>query len=535
MDVLVTDPIADTGLSQLREAGYEVETAYDLDDDQLLDAVSEVHALIVRSGTDVTREVIEAAPELVIIARAGIGTDNIDETAATEHGVIVANAPRGNVRAAAEHTIAMTFATARSIPQAHKRLQEGEWAKDEFLGTEVDGKTLGIVGFGRVGREVGRRLEAHGMELVTYDPYVSAATVEQVGAELVDELETCLAMADIATVHTPLTPDTENMIGETELAELEDGYLINCARGGVVDEQALAEAVANGVLAGAAVDVFSDEPVSPDNPLLSVDDIVVTPHLGASTAEAQENVALSTADQVIAALAGGPVSNALNAPSIDETAYPKIEPYLDIAETAGEMAVKLFDGRVDEVEVTYSGDIASENVEPLTARTLKGVFTPLSMRVNAVNAQQIADDRGVDVTESKSRQSADFQSLMTVTLRDPDHNLSISGTLFADDDPRIVWINGYRVDAVPWGHMLITRNRDEPGVIGFIGSTLGENDINIAGMYNCREVIGGEALTVYDLDDPVPEEVQAELIADDRVTAVDYISLKERKESTTTP
>jgi D-3-phosphoglycerate dehydrogenase len=525
MKVLVTDPVADAGLRVLRDAGHDVETAYDVEGDALLSAVADANALIVRSGTEVTREVFEAAPDLVIVGRAGIGTDNIDKEAATDHGVIVANAPQGNVRAAAEHSVAMAFATARSIPQAHERLKAGEWAKGEYLGSEVNNKTLGVVGFGRVGQEVGRRLGSLGMDLVVYDPYISAERADQFGAELVDSLTACLARADFITVHTPLTPETENMIGEAELAELEGGYVINCARGGIVDETALAEAVEDGVLAGAAVDVFAEEPVAPDNPLLDVEDVIVTPHLGASTEAAQENVAVSTAEQVLAAFDGEPVANALNAPSVDESAFPRIEPYVAVAETAGEIAVQLFAGRMGAIEVTYAGDIAEEDVDLVTASALKGVFSPLRTQVNAVNAPRIADDRGVDVTESKSRQSEDFQSLVTVTVTDGEDELSVSGTLFADDDPRIVRIDGYRVDAVPHGHMMIARNRDEPGVIGLIGTILGENDVNIAGMYNGRETIGGEALTVYSLDDPVPETVREEILADDRVTDVTYIAL----------
>ncbi len=525
MKVLVTDPIADAGLDVLRGAGHEVETAYEVEGDALLEAVSDANALIVRSGTAVTREVFEAAPHLVIVGRAGIGTDNIDKEAATDHGVIVANAPQGNVRAAAEHSVAMAFAAARSIPQAHQRLRNGEWAKGEFLGTEVNGKTLGIVGFGRVGQEVGKRLGNLGMDLVTYDPYISAERAEQLGAELVDSLDACLDRADFITIHTPLTPETEAMIGEEELAQLEGGYVINCARGGIVDETALAEAVEDGVLKGAAVDVFSEEPVSPDNPLLDVENVIVTPHLGASTEAAQENVAVSTAEQVLAAFHDEPVINALNAPSVDASAFPHIEPYLEIAETAGEIAVQLFDGHVDEVEVTYAGDIAEEQVDLVTASALTGIFTPLSVQVNVVNAPRIAEERGVDVTESKSRQSEDFQSLVTIEVSDGTESLAVSGTLFADHDPRIVSIDGYRVDAVPHGHMLIARNRDEPGVIGFVGTVLGENDVNIAGMFNGRETIGGEALTVYNLDDPVPEAVRDDLLADERITSVTHIAL----------
>ncbi len=525
MKVLVTDPIADAGLDRLREAGHEVRTDYEIEDEALLEAVVDANALIVRSGTDVSRTVFEAADDLVIVGRAGIGVDNIDIEAATDHGVIVANAPEGNVRAAAEHTVAMAFAAARWIPQAHSRLKNGEWAKSDYLGNEINTKTLGIIGLGRVGQEVAKRLDGLGMELVVYDPYISEERAAQFGAELIDDLDDCLAASDFVTVHTPLLPETENMIGAEELALLEDGFLINCARGGIVDEAALAEAVENGPVAGAALDVFGEEPLSEDSPLLDVDEIVVTPHLGASTEAAQENVAVDTANQVLAALNNEPVLNALNAPSVDETAFPRIEPYLGLAETAGKIAAQLLGERITSVEVHYEGEIADEDVELVTASALKGVFTPLEWQVNAVNAPRLAEERGIEVTESKTRQTDDFQSLMSVTVENGGESLTVSGTLFAGDDPRIVRIDGYRVDAIPSGHMFVARNKDTPGVIGLIGTVLGDNEINIAGMFNARETIGGEALTVYNLDVDVPEPVREQLRADDRITEVTSITL----------
>ena len=524
MKVLLGDPIAEAGVARLREADLEVLEGYDLEGDALLEAVADVHAMIVRSGTEVDEAVFAAAEELVIVSRAGVGVDNIDLEAATEHGVIVANAPEGNVRAAAEHTVAMTFAVARSIPQAHARLKAGEWAKGEYLGTELNGKTLGIVGLGRVGQQAARRFDGLGMELLAYDPYISEERADQLGATLVD-LETCIERADFLTVHTPLTPETEGMIGEAELAAMGGGYVINCARGGIVDEAALARAVEDGTLDGAAVDVFAEEPVSPDNPLLAVDDIIVTPHLGASTEAAQEKVATVAADQVVAALRGEPVLNALNAPSIDETAFPRVRPYIELAETAGLVAAQLLGHRIESITVSYEGDIAEEDVEFVTASALKGIFEPLEWQVNAVNAPRIAEERGVEVTESKSSRAEDFQSLVTVEVSDGENSCSVCGTLFTGDDPRIVRIDGYRVDAIPHGHMLVARNQDKPGVIGFIGTVLGEHDINIAGMFNARETIGGQALTVYNLDEAVPDDVLAEIEADERIVEATYIAL----------
>jgi len=523
---LITDPIAEAGVERLREAGFDIETAYDAEGADLHDRVRDAVGLIVRSGTEVTGELLNSAPELVIVGRAGIGVDNIDLEAATEHGVIVANAPEGNVRAAAEHTVAMAFATARSIPQAHVRLKAGEWAKGDYLGTELRDKTLGVVGLGRVGQEVARRLDALGMAVVAYDPYIGQERAEQVGAELAD-LEVVLDRAEFLTVHTPLTPETEGLIGADELARLEGGYLLNCARGGIVDEAALAAAVEDGTLAGAALDVFAEEPLSPDSPLLDAEDVVATPHLGASTEAAQENVATSIADQVIAAVNDEPVVNALNAPSVDRSAFPRIRPYIDVAETAGRIAIQLFDGRASEVRVQYAGEIADEEVDLVTASALKGVFRPLREPVNAVNAMRVAEQRGIDVVESKTGQAEVFRSRVTVEVTDGEASLSVCGTLFAGDDARIVEIDGYRIDAIPRGHMLIARNYDTPGVIGFIGSVLGENDINIAGMFNAREAIGGEALTVYTLDDSVPESVIDRLEADQRVIGAQYLALND--------
>jgi D-3-phosphoglycerate dehydrogenase len=526
MQVLVTDPIADAGITRLRDAGHDVETALDVDGDALLDAVAAANAVVVRSGTAVTEAVFEAAPNLEIVGRAGIGVDNIDIGAATDHGVVVANAPEGNVRAAAEHSVAMAFATARSIPQAHDRLQGGDWAKGDFLGTELNNKTLGIVGFGRVGQEVAKRLGNLGMELVTYDPYISQERAEQFGAELVDTLEACLQRADFVTIHTPLTDETANMIGREELALLEDGYVVNCARGGIVDEAALAAAVDEGTLNGAAIDVFADEPVDHDNPLIGVDNVIVTPHLGAATEAAQENVATSIADQILAAFQDEPVVNALNAPSVDQAVFQQIRPYLDLAETAGTIAVDLFDNRPSRVEVVYAGEIAEQDVELVTANALKGVFEPLVGSVNAVNAPTIAQNRGVEVTESKTRRSEDFRSLVSVRVCAANgERVEVSGTQFTDGEARIVRIDGFRVDAIPTGHMLIARNEDVPGVLGFIGTALGEAGVNIAGMANSRETIGGEALTVYNLDERVPDDVVDRLLDDERVFDLTQISL----------
>ena len=525
MNVVVTSPVDDAGLARLRQAGHTVKTLADADRAELLEALGTAHALIVRSDTTVDTELLDAAPDLVVVGRAGIGIDNVDVDAATERGVIVANAPEGNVRATAEHTVGLAFAAARKIPQGHTQLKQGYWAKSDILGSEFNGKTLGVVGLGRIGQEVAKRLGNLEMDLVAYDPYISEERAKQLGVELTDDIETCFQKADFVSLHTPRTDETDHFVDEELLAQLDDGYLINCARGGLVDEQALAEAVEDGILYGAAVDVFETEPIEDDNPLLEVDDIILTPHIAANTESAKKNVSISIAEQVLAAFEGEPVSNAANAPSVGEDVYPKIRPYIDLAETAGKIAMGLLEGHVDAIEVSYGGEIADETVEVVTASALKGVFEPLEWKANTINATQIAEERGIEVTESKTRQVEDFQSLVTVTVSDGEQSVEVSGTQFADDDPRIVKIQGHRVEAVPHGHMLIVRNTDEPGVIGAIGTILGNHGVNIAGMFNGRTAIGGEALTVYNLDNAPSEAVLSELAADDRIIETNHISL----------
>ncbi|MEF8825443.1 MAG: phosphoglycerate dehydrogenase [Halapricum sp.] len=525
MNVVVSDAVEDAGLARLRQAGHDVEMATDADREELLEAVADAQALIVRSGTTVDEELLDAAPELVIVGRAGIGVDNIDIEAATDRGIVVANAPESNVRATAEHTVALAFAAARKIPQGHMLLKDGYWAKGDILGSEFNGKTLGVVGLGRIGQEVAKRLGNLEMDLVAYDPYLSEERARQLGAELVDDIETCFEKADFVTLHTPKTAETDNFVDEELLAKLEDGYLINCARGGLIDEAALAEAVEDGVLYGAAVDVFDEEPVEPDNPLLEAENVIVTPHIAASTGSAKQNVSISIAEQVLAAFKGEVVTNAVNAPSVGEDVYPKVEPYVELSKTAGKIAMRLLGGHVESVEITYSGEIADETVDVVTASALQGVFSPLEWQANAINAERIAEERGVEVTESKTRQIEDFNSLVTVEVSDGERSVSVDGTQFADDDPRIVRIDGYRVEAIPYGHMLVVRNTDEPGVIGFIGTVMGEHGVNIAGMFNNREAIRGEALTVYNLDEAPGEELLAELNDDDRIVETTHISL----------
>jgi D-3-phosphoglycerate dehydrogenase len=520
MKVLVTDPIDDAGLARLRSAGYDVVTDYDIDTAGVLDVAEEFDAFLIR-GTEITREVFENAPNLQIVSRAGIGVDNIDIPAATEHGVIVANAPRGNVRAAAEQTIGLAFTAANRIPQAHISVGAGEWNSAAFEGVELGGMTAGIVGLGRLGQEVARRYDNLGMDIVAYDPYLGEARATQMDVELL-ELDELLETADLLSVQARLTDETRELIGPEEIEAFQGDLVVLTSRGGIINEQALADAVESGDIKAAGVDVFSTEPPGEDNPLLQVEDVIVTPHLGAKTHNAQVNVAVTAANQVISALEGEMVQNALNLPSSDASTSERTRAYVDLAETASMVALRLFDGRVESIEVEYAGEAADDDIDLVTG----AVFHPFGWQDLVVNAPtRIAERRGITVKESKRRETTDFRSLVSITVSDGERDLTVSGTLYADNEPRLVEIDGYRVEAEPHGHMLISRNRDVPGVIGFIGRVFGEHDINIANMSNARQVIDGQALTVYNLDDPVSRDVVAELEADERITSITTIEL----------
>ena len=520
MKVLVTDPIDDAGLARLRSAGLDVVEDVDIDTEGVLEIVEDIDAMLIR-GTEITREVFENAPNLKVVSRAGIGVDNIDIPAATDHGVIVANAPRGNVYAAAEHTIGLAFNAAKRIPQAHMQVADGDWNGDSFGGLELGGMTAGIVGLGRLGQEVAWRLDNLGMDLLAYDPYLGEARARQMGIELVD-LEELLERVDLLSVQARLTDETRGMIGPDEIDTFEGDIVVLSSRGGIIDEQALADAVESGDIEAAGVDVFSTEPPADDNPLLGVDDIVVTPHLGAKTYNAQVNVAVTAASSIIDGLEGEEVQNALNIPSTDASSDPRTRGYVDVAETASKLALRLFEGRIQSIEIEYAGDLADEEVDLITA----AVFNPFGWQDVVVDAPtRIAEQRGIQVVESRRRETEDYQNLVSITVGDGEDELTVSGTLFGDNQPRIVEIDDFRVDAIPHGTMLVSYNNDEPGVIGSLSSILGENDINIAGMANARQAIDGEAMSVYNLDDPIDEEIVSAMEGDDRVTRVNVVEL----------
>ena len=524
--VLVSDPISREGIDRLTDAGYAVDERTELSQDELIDVIGEYDAIIVRSGTEMTADVIAAAEKLQIIGRAGVGVDNIDIDAATEKGIIVANAPEGNTVAAAEHAVSLMLSLARNIPKANAALKQGRWAKSENVGVEVDGKTLGVFGLGRIGGEVARRGNALGMDVVAHDPFVSQNRADDLGVALVEQDE-LLGTADFVSVHTPLNDETHHMISDDELAAMGDHVrLVHASRGGVVDESAVAEAVEDDVIAGAAFDVFEQEPPEPDNPLLSVEDVIVTPHLGASTESAQLNVAETIVQQVIDVLEGGSASTALNAPTIRGEAAERLRPYMELAETLGKLVVQFAEANVDELEIEYAGEIADEDTEPVTVAAQTGFLSPiLDDPVNEVNAPTMMANRGVHVTESKTGHTEDFVSLITVRASHEDGETEVAGTLFGRTDPTIVRIDGYRVDAPPYGHMLVIHNEDKPGMIGRVGTLLGEHGVNIAGMHNGRERIGGEAIMVLNVDGAVEQDVRDELVGIEGIKRATYVEL----------
>ncbi|MCS6950169.1 MAG: phosphoglycerate dehydrogenase [bacterium] len=527
--ILVSDPVAEAGIEVLRQAG-EVDVRTGLPREELVRIIGEYDALVVRSETKVTAEVIEAARRLRIIGRAGVGVDNIDVAAATQRGIIVVNSPEGNTIAAAEHTIALMMAMARNIPQADRSLRAGEWKRSKFVGTEVYRKTLGIIGLGKIGREVARRAKGLGMNVVAYDPFTPTEVAERIGVKLTD-LNSLLAQSDFVTIHTPLNEQTRHLINAERIALMKDGArLINCARGGIVDEGALAEALRSGKLAGAAVDVFSKEPPPPDNPLIALENCVVTPHLGASTEEAQVNVAVDVAEQIVSVLRGGPARSAVNLPPIDPEMLQRIAPYLLLAEKIGKLHTQLARAPIVQVQVTYSPEFADLPTDILTRAVVTGLLQPvLSEPVNPVNALLIAQSRGIHVTQSLQQRPEPhelYPSAITVRAHASDgEKHEVTGTVFGKNDARIVTVDGFRVDVIPQGIMLFTQHTDKPGIIGRVGTLLGSRNVNIAGMHLGREKVGGRALMVLMVDDPIDASLLAEIRALDGMETAQLVEL----------
>jgi len=504
--VLVCDPIADDGIAALKRFGAQVDVRTGLTLEELLAAVDSYEALIVRSETRLTREVIEAAGSLQVIGRAGIGVDNIDIQAATEKGVVVVNAPTGNIISAAEHAIALMLALARHIPEANASLKAGRWERERFRGLEVRGKTLGIVGLGQVGSEVARRARGLEMRVLAHDPFVPEERARGLGVELVS-FEELLRESDFLTVHTTLTEGTRRLIGEAELQKMKPtARIINTARGGIVDEEALEAALTDGRLAGVALDVFETEPLT-SHPLFGNQKVVVTPHLGASTTEAQERVSLDVAEQIIAVLKGDPAQYAVNAPLISAETYAYLAPYIPVASEAGSLAVQLCQGQMERIEIDYSGEIAQHDLTPLRAAIVGGLLAPISEEhVNVVNVDIVAARRGMSITEKHGPSHELYANLITVAIETTSGETKVSGTL-AHDGPHIVLIDGFWVDVPPGeGYLLVCENRDRPGMVGAVGTLLGQFDVNISFMNVGRHEKRGTALMVLTLDAPMTPE-----------------------------
>ena len=507
--VLIADKLSTAAVEIFKRRGIAVDFKPGLSPADLRAIIGEYDGLAVRSSTKVTRELMEAAPRLKVVGRAGIGVDNVDVTSATARGVVVMNTPHGNAITTAEHAIAMMFALARQLPDASASTKAGKWEKNRFMGVELFGKTLGLIGCGNIGSIVADRAVGLRMKVVAFDPFLSEKRAVEIGVEKVD-LPELLARADIITLHAPLTEHTKNILSRENIFRMKTGArLINCARGGLVDEAALYDALVQKHLAGAALDVFETEPAT-DSPLFTLENVVCTPHLGAATAEAQENVALQVADQMADFLLTGAVTNAINMPSVTAEEAPRLKPYMELARLLGGMAGQLTaaqDGAIKAIRVEYEGHAAELNHRPLTAAALAGVLTPLMGAVNMVNAPVLANQRGIEVAETTHERSGEYQTLLRLTVVTDRFERAVAGTLVADNKPRLVAIKGIPVEADFAPHMLYVTNEDKPGFIGHFGTTLAAARINIATFHLGRSAPGGDAICLVGLDSAVPDAV----------------------------
>ncbi|RKQ35675.1 phosphoglycerate dehydrogenase [Oceanobacillus halophilus] len=524
-NILISDPLSEDGIQPLREAeNVHVVMETNLSPEELEERISEFDALLVRSSTQVTRSVISKGKNLKIIGRAGVGVDNIDLDAATEHGVIVVNAPNGNTNSAAEHTMAMLMSLSRNIPQAYLSLKNHQWDRKKYVGVELRDKTLGIVGLGRIGTEVATRAKGQRMNVVAYDPFFTEEKAEKMGIGY-GTLEEVIQQADFITVHTPLLKETRHMINGKAFEMMKDGvYIINCARGGIIDEDALYDAIVSNKVAGAALDVFEEEPFM-DHKLLELPEVVATPHLGASTLEAQEIVAVDVSEDVLRYLNGDTVRNPVNLPSLSKDVMKKVEPYFHLAEKLGSFLIDLVDEVAQEIHISYAGELYDMEVAPITRNTVKGILKRhLGMHVNDVNALYLAERKGIIVNENKTSTAKGFTNLITVEMKTKSQVRKVSGTLLNGMGARIVNVDDYSVDVRPEGHMVVIEHTDQPGVIGRLGSLLAEHDINIATMQVDRSDVGGKAIMILTidrhLDDPALKDLD-ELEVIKEVVAID--------------
>jgi D-3-phosphoglycerate dehydrogenase len=508
--VLIADGLSPSAMEVFRERGIEAEARPGLPPSELAAVIGDYDGLAVRSATKVTRALLEAAPRLKVVGRAGIGVDNIDVAAATQRGVVVMNAPHGNAVTTAEHAIAMMLALARNIPQASASTHAGRWEKERFVGVELAGKTLGVIGCGNIGSIVVDRAHGLKMRVIAFDPFLSEDRALDLGVERV-ELDALLARADFVTLHTPLTDGTRHMIDGAALAKMKRGArLINCARGELVVEADLKAAIESGHLAGAALDVFGQEPAR-SNPLFGLDRVVATPHLGASTGEAQEKVAVQIAEQIADFLLSGAVANAVNMPSVTAEEAPRLKPYIALAQQLGSLAGQLTRSGLRSVTVEYEGLAAGLNTRPITAAALAGLLSPMLDHVNMVNASVLARERDIDITEVKHDRPTDYQTLIRLDVETDRQRRGVAGTLFGGDKPRLVEIKGIPVEAELGRHMLYVTNEDRPGLIGRLGTMLGDAGVNIATFHLGRSAPGGEAIALVEVDQAIPESLLAEL------------------------
>ncbi len=507
--VLVSDPLSKEGVAILKENNFKVDEISGLSEKDLTKKIKGYDALIIRSGTTVTRKIIEASDKLKVIGRAGVGLDNVDVAAASKKGIVVMNAPAGNTISTAEHAFSLMLSLSRSIPQANQSVKQGKWDRKRFMGVELYGKVLGIIGMGRIGSEFAKRALSFGMKILAFDPFLSEEKARSLSVEPVD-LDTLLKRADFITIHTPLTEETRHLLDEKAFKKMKKGVrIINAARGGIIDEKALAKSIKSGKVGGAALDVYETKAKPPlDSPVAHMDNVVTTPHLGASTEEAQINVAVDVARSVADALLGKGYRNAANIPVMEEEAMETIRPYINLAERLGAIQTQLIDEPIKSITVNYVGEVAEADVAVLTRALLKGVFDPiLEENVNYVNSLLIAKERGIKVSEKKTEKITDFASLISVEFDTGKRKHFIMGTLFANKEPRIVKIDKFYVEAIPEGYMLVVSNKDVPGVVGSIGTLLGNHGINIAEMSFGRDKKSGQAISLLNVDSEIPPKV----------------------------
>jgi D-3-phosphoglycerate dehydrogenase / 2-oxoglutarate reductase len=525
--VFVSDKLEAPGLALLRQAGIELDERHGLAGDELKEAIRAADGLIVRSGTRVTADLLEDPGKLRAIVRAGVGVDNIDVGAATRKGILVMNTPGGNTVSTAEHTITLLMSLARNVPAADASLHGGQWERGKFIGTQLAGKTLGVVGLGRIGREVARRAIGLDMKVVGFDPFLAPAGASQLGLETVAGLDELLPRCDFLTVHTPLTDETRDLIDAARLAQLPKGArVLNCARGGIINEADLAAALRSGHLAGAALDVFVQEPPAADHPLLKLPNVVVTPHLGAATVEAQLTVAKEAAQLLIDYLLRGAVGFAVNMPAVDRAELDELRLYVDMARRLGLLHAQMCQGAIQRAVLTYRGDVASRPTRLITAAFAAGLLEScLDEQVNVVNARLLASERGIEIVEQTSTQKGDFSTLLGSDVETDKKTYHAAATLFGNQYLRLTQLGPYRLDAHLDGVMLVFTHRDVPGLIGFIGTIFGKHAVNIAQMTVGRQVAGGEAIAVLNLDSLPPEDAIKEVRAHGQISSISVVKL----------